>query len=109
MNDTDFINAVTEQCDKLRRNRIEMEEKAKVAIKFMQLFKKKLLQHIEKHKDEEVIIFKQNDVLQTTCECEMRQYMDNDLINELIGKGYIYMYEASSKDTIILKKNLNNK
>ena len=104
MNDTDFFNVITEQCDKLRRNRIEMEEEAKVAIKFMQLFKKKLLLYIEEHEDEEVIIFERNDVLQTTCECEMRQYMDYDFIKELLGKGYIYMDKASSKDAIVLRK-----
>lgn len=102
MSDEKFINFITEQCKKLHQDRIMMEQKAKVSIDFMRLFRNKLILHIEKHKNERIVRFRRKDVLESPCSCDIRQYMDNDLINELATKGYAYLHEASSCETIVL-------
>lgn len=107
MNDKEFTNFVIEQCKQLHHDRIMLEQQAKVALDFMRLFKKKLILHIENHKNDGIIQFKCEDVLESPCPCpcDIRQFMDDDLINELAMKGYAYIQEASSREVITLSNN----
>ena len=105
MNDKEFTNFVIEQCEQLHHERIMLEQQAKVNLDFMRLLKKKLILHIENHKNDDIIQFKCEDVLESPCPCDIRQYMDSDLINELATKGYTYIQETSTRKVITLSNN----
>lgn len=77
--------------------------RCKVSLEYVLNFKKKIYEHIDSCKNEKKIKFEWHNVVESPRCVDMRQYMDDDLVNELAKKGYFYLSQESSNDVIILE------
>lgn len=103
MNDSDFIKYVSEQLSRLHEEKENIDFRCKVSLEYVLNFKKKIYEHIDSCKNEKKIKFEWHNVVESPRCVDMRQYMDDDLVNELAKKGYFYLSQESSNDVIILE------
>lgn len=103
MNDSDFIKYVSEQLSRLHEEKENIDFRCKDSLEYVLNFKKKIYEHIDSCKSEKKIKFEWHNVVESPRCVDMRQYMDDDLVNELAKKGYFYLGQESSNDVIILE------
>ena len=103
MNDSDFIKYVSEQLSRLHEEKENIDFCCKVSLEYVLNFKKKIYEHINLCKNEKIIKFELHNVVESPRCVDIRQYMDDDLVNELAKNGYVYLSQESSNDVIILE------
>lgn len=103
MKDKDFVQSVQEKLHELHVHRIELNEKARIANIFLKGFKSSLMEFID-NSTEEKILFTREMITSEPCDYNLRQGMDNDLIVEIVRKGYRYVEEESTSSKLVFQK-----
>ena len=103
MKDKDFVQSVQEKLHELHVHRIELEEKARIANIFFKNFKPSLMDFLD-HSIEEKVSFTREMIISEPCDYNLRQGMDNDLILEIVRKGYRYIEEVSTSSELVFQK-----
>lgn len=103
MKDKDFVQSVQEKLHELHVHRIELDEKARIANIFLKGFKSSLMEFID-NSTEEKILFTREMITSEPCDYNLRQGMDDDLIVEIVHKGYRYIKEESTSSELVFQK-----
>lgn len=103
MKDKDFVQSVQEKLHELHVHRIELDEKARIANIFLKGFKSSLMEFID-NSSEDKILFTREMIISEPCDYNLRQGMDNDLIVEIVRKGYRYIEEESTSSELVFQK-----
>ena len=103
MKDKDFVQSVQEKLHELHVHRIELNEKARIANIFLKGFKSSLMEFID-NSTEEKILFTREMITSEPCDYNLRQGMDNDLIVEIVRKGYRYIEKESTSSELVFQK-----
>lgn len=98
-----FIQTTKQILCKLHAQRIEFDETAKIANTFLKNFKPTLLDFLN-NSIEEKIYFTREMIISEPCDYNLRQGMDNDLIVEIVRKGYRYIEEESTSSELVFQK-----
>lgn len=106
MKDKDFVQSVQEKLHELHVHRIELDEKARIANICLKNFKPTLLDFLNNCNNsiEEKIYFTREMIISEPCDYNLRQGMDNDLIVEIVRKGYRYIEEESTSSELVFQK-----
>lgn len=99
-----FIQTTKQNLCKLHAQRIEFDETAQIANIFLIKFKPTLLDFLNNNSIEEKICFTREMIISEPCDYDLRQGMDNDLIVEIVRKGYRYIEEESTSSELVFQK-----
>ena len=101
--DNEFLNSarkIIEDCDERIR---ELDEEARKALIY-DMYRSILLDYIDSHNGQQELCFPKTVILEEENNYDIRQYMDNDIINEVANKGYTYYPDLSNSDILVFKK-----
>lgn len=82
----------------------QINKAAEIDLKFRKEFKSSLLDYIISNSDKKELCFEKTEVLQKGDNYNIHRGMDDDLINEVARKGYIYRGDLSSSDCLIFQQ-----
>ena len=98
-----FMQSTKQNLCKLHAQRIEFDETAQIANIFLIKFKPTLLDFLN-NSIEEKICFTREMIISEPCDYNLRQGMDDDLIVEIVHKGYRYIKEESTSSELVFQK-----
>lgn len=100
----EFIDWVERVIQKADEKVCQANEAARIDLIFMKKFKSTLMNHINSNIGKKEIRFEKTEVLQKEDNYNIRSGMDDDLINEVARKGYIYRGDLSSSDCLVFQQ-----
>ncbi len=103
MKGQEIIDFVTEEMGKLRAKRLEDEEKARIDLLFERNFKPTLFGFLECSKEPKVA-FTRGMVTNEKCDYNLLQMIDDTLKAEIYRKGYKFVEEESTPDTLVFQR-----
>lgn len=103
MEDKKFIQATQEIMSELQISTKEANERARVATIILKLFKTTLLEFLLQT-TEERIIFTRDQVIEEECDYDLRQEMSNEIIVDVLRKGYKYLEQESTSSELVFQK-----
>lgn len=106
MEDNDIISFVYKRLNDCQRQRLKDNERARIANICLKNFKPTLLDFLNNCNNsiEEKIYFTREMIISEPCDYNLRQGMDNDLIVEIVRKGYRYIEEESTSSELVFQK-----
>lgn len=103
MDDKEFIQIAQEIMSGVQTSTKEINERARVATIVLKLFKTTLLEFLAQS-TEEMTVFTRDQVIQEECDYDLRQEMSNEMIVDILHKGYMYLEEESTSSKLVFKK-----
>ena len=103
MDDKEFIQIAQEIMSGSQTSTKEINERARVATIVLKLFKTTLLELLVQS-TEERIAFTRDLVVQEECDYDLRQEMSNEMIVDILHKGYKYLEQESTAGKLVFQK-----
>lgn len=103
MDDKVFVQNAQKILSELQTSTKEINEIARVSTIVLKSFKSTLLEFLIQS-TEERIVFTRDQVIQEECEYDLRQEMSNEMIVDILHKGYMYLEEESTSSKLVFKK-----
>ena len=103
MEDKDFIQYMKTKINELREQRLELDEIARIELIFLKEFRPKLMTFLDKKKEKKVY-FTREMVTPEECNYNLRQEMCDELIFDVLHKGYKYIPEESTSSQLVFER-----
>ena len=100
MEDKDFMQM---KIDEFRNQRLELDEIARIELIFLKEFRVKLMTFFDESKEEKVY-FTRKMVTSEECNYDLRREMCNELISDILHKGYKYISKESTSSQLVFEK-----
>ena len=100
MEDKDFMQM---KIDEFRNQRLELDEIARIELIFLKEFIVKLMTFFDESKEEKVY-FTRKMVTSEECNYDLRREMCNELISDILHKGYKYISKESTSSQLVFEK-----
>lgn len=81
----------------------EINKRARVATIALKLFKTTLLEFLVQS-TEERIVFTRDQVIEEECDYDLLHEMSNEMIVDILHKGYKYLEQESTSSKLVFKK-----
>ena len=104
MTDKEFIDYANATLQELHTQRMQLEEQARVTLIIEKKFKPMFFRLLEEHKFMERIWIFKKDFLDESDNIDIRKCMSDELINIAAEKGFIYILQHSTSDSLDFHK-----